>query len=217
MTVFQERHPYRRNPNTFPPIKPEHAQAIGYVAVHWSEVEGLLAAAISFLLRLSPVVKAALTAELSTINRILIIRALCEASTDPLLLSEWDELVKELNDLRARRNDAVHAEWTVVEPGHYARRIKAKSSLRIEFKPVATEELMKLSEEILDLSDKLVSFISGIIHSNAPKKLEDHFLRLPQAQVPGSAAPTQAQKATRLRKPSPAERRAEGARRSQRR
>jgi hypothetical protein len=207
MSVFRERYPYKRDLERFPPIKPEHAQAIGYVAAHWSFVEEALAGAISFLLQLPPTTRAAVTAEISTMNRMTIIRALVEASGDAELLSEWDILRVEIDRLRVRRNDVVHAVWEVVEPGHYAKRIKAKSKLKIEFGPVPTDELMHLSAEILELADKLVSFISGVIFSEAPKRLTDYLLPMPQNLPPAPPPSPATPKVKRPRALSAAQRR----------
>ena len=187
MVRLYERYPYKTDPTAFPPIKPDHAQAIGYVAANWSLVEEMLMVAIGFLLNLPPNVRAALTAEVSALNRVIMIRALLEVAKDPELLTEWHLLQCELNDLRVRRNDVVHATWRVVEPGHYSTRIKAKSKFKIDFKPVDTLEVVKLSKEIADFSDKLVSFNSGIISSEVPKRLADHFWSILEPQEPSLA------------------------------
>src|SRR5580692_1391514 len=122
MASLRERHPYKRDPDIFPPIKPDHAQAVGYVAIHWSFVEESLDVAIQFLLKLPPTTKAALLSELSTIPKMTMIRALIEASGEEELLSEWKMLTTEMDELRAKRNDVVHGVWEVVEPGHYLKR-----------------------------------------------------------------------------------------------
>jgi hypothetical protein len=179
MGTIRDRHPYKRDPTMFPPIKPDHAQAIGYVAAHWSLVEESLTVVIGFLLRLPQTVREALTAEINTLNRTLIISALLEVGADQELLDEWHLLRREFDDLRVRRNDVVHAAWRVVEPGHYSKRIKARSKFKVEFKPVATEELAKLSKEIVEFADKMVSLISGIIFSNVPERLADHLVAVP--------------------------------------
>jgi hypothetical protein len=44
-----------RDPKFFPPIKPEHAAAIGYVAAHWSMVEQQLAFMIYEMLHLNTI------------------------------------------------------------------------------------------------------------------------------------------------------------------
>jgi len=53
-----------RDPERFPPIKPEHAQAIGYVAAHWSLIEEQLGFIVYGLLNLHTIPGLAATAEL---------------------------------------------------------------------------------------------------------------------------------------------------------
>jgi hypothetical protein len=214
MGKLRERHPYTRDPEIFPPIKPELAQAVGYVAIHWSFVEEQLATAIRFLLRLPPAVEIAMLAEVPTLTRVTMLRALMEVSGEVELSEEWDDLSDEFNELRAKRNDIVHGVWQVVEPSHYLKRAKAKSKLKFEYGPVDTGTVEKLSNEILEFSDKLVSLTSGIIFSNADKKLRDHYLKLPTGarQLPALArlglAQPPGQKKIRQKRPSSAQRRA---------
>jgi hypothetical protein len=59
-----------RDPNVFPPIKPDHAAAIGHVAAHWSLIQEHLGFLIYGLLGLHSMVGHAVTAELSTIQRV---------------------------------------------------------------------------------------------------------------------------------------------------
>lgn len=201
--TLYERHPYKRDPEIFPPIKPEHAQAIGYVAAYWSLVEESLGVAIGFLLQLPPIVRAALTAEMSTVSRTQMIRTLIEVSGDVNALADWTVLAREIDQLRSRRNDVVHAVWEVAGHGHHSKRVKAKGRFRIDCKPVETAELMALAEAILDISDKLVSFISSVILSSIPTDLADPFLMAPS----NPTADDQRPKRVRVRRASSASRR----------
>jgi hypothetical protein len=54
-----------RDPNLFPPVMPEHAQAIGYVAAHWSLIEEQLAFMIYNLLGLHALPGATVTPEMN--------------------------------------------------------------------------------------------------------------------------------------------------------
>ena len=63
----------------FPPIKPDHAAAIGYVAAHWSMVEQQLAFIIYEMLHLHTILGWATTAELTTLRRINTISAFVES------------------------------------------------------------------------------------------------------------------------------------------
>jgi hypothetical protein len=57
-----------RDPERFPPIKPEHATAIGYVAAHWSLIEEQLGFIIYNLLGLHMIPGMAVTAALNTLQ-----------------------------------------------------------------------------------------------------------------------------------------------------
>jgi len=131
-----------RDPEIFPPIKPDHAAAIGYVAAHWSLVEEHLAFIIYSLLGLQAIPGHAVTAELSTLQRISTISAFVSLTGNQAWIDTWDDITKTLDNLRNRRNDAVHSTWRVVGPEHWHMRVKAKGRVSIKQGAISTTSLM---------------------------------------------------------------------------
>lgn len=152
-----------KDPNIFPPIRPEHAAAIGYVAAHWSLIEEHLAFLISNTLGLHAIPGWAVTAELSTIQRVNMISALIDLSGHPEWINEWAGIIATFENLRNRRNDAVHSTSQVVGPAHWTLRIKAKGRVSIKQGPVYTPALQRLSDEILELEERIAVFDYEVI------------------------------------------------------
>jgi hypothetical protein len=100
----------------------------------------------------------AATAELTTLQRINTISAFVNLTGKKAWIDTWADISKTLDDLRNRRNDAVHSVWEPVGPGHFGMRIKAKGRLSIKQGPVTTAVLNTLSEEILNLLERLGEF-----------------------------------------------------------
>jgi hypothetical protein len=175
-----------RDPERFPPIKPEHAQAIGYVAFHWSLIEEQLGFIIFNLLNLHSILGAAATAELSTLNRISTIGAFINLTGNKTWIDKWGAIATDLDDLRNRRNDVVHSAWQFRGLEHRRSRTKARGQLVIQSGPVATEDLIKLSDEILGLVDKIDALTLTLIQAGAWKIIN-------QFHPPGWKAPSQIQ------------------------
>ncbi len=158
-----------RDSKLFPPIKPDHAAAIGYVAAHWSMVEQQLAFIIYEMLHLHTILGWATTAELTTLRRINTISAFVNLTGEKAWIDAWADIAVTLDDLRNRRNDAVHSLWEPVGPGHFRMRIKAKGRLSIKQGPVTTPVLSALADEILDLLERLGEFTFTISAHDAWK------------------------------------------------
>jgi len=152
-----------------PPIKPDHAEAIGYVAAHWSVVEEFLAFLIYNLLGLEKIAGWALTAELSTFQRVSTISAFVNLTGKREWIETWDEITKSIDDLRIRRNDAVHSTWEVVGPAHFRLRVKAKGRVTIKQGPVYTPAIRLLAEEIQKLEERVVDFGTILLTEDAGK------------------------------------------------
>jgi hypothetical protein len=175
-----------RDPERFPPITPEHAQAIGYVAAHWSLVEDQLGFIIFSLLNLHSILGAATTAELSTLNRISTIGAFINLTGNQTWIDSWCAIATNLDDLRNRRNDVVHSAWQFRGLEHRRTRTRARGRLIIRSGPVATEDLTKLSDEILDLVDRIDALAAALLQGGAGKIIN-------QFHPPGWIAPAQTQ------------------------
>jgi hypothetical protein len=174
-----------RDPEIFPPIKPDHAAAIGYVAAHWSLVEEHLAFIIYSLLGLQAIPGHAVTAELSTLQRISTISAFVSLTGNQAWIDTWDDITKTLDNLRNRRNDAVHSTWRVVGPEHWHMRVKAKGRVSIKQGAISTTSLMSLSNEILDLEDRIAKLTHTLLSADAGKIIN-------QLHPPGWITRTQA-------------------------
>ena len=175
-----------RDPDRFPPIKPEHAQAIGYVAAHWSLIEEQLGFIIYNLLGLHTIPGIAVTAELNTLQRISFIGALLDLTGKQDWIDRWGAVASTLNGLRNRRNDAIHSTWQVVGPDHRGTRIKAKNQLKITSGVIPTKTLEDLSTEILVLVGQIDELILSLLQGDVAKIIN-------QFHPPGWTSPTQAQ------------------------
>jgi hypothetical protein len=199
------------DPAIFPPIKKDHAAALGYVAAHWSLVEEHQKYLISSLLGLQPLPGHAVTAEISVLQRLYAIEALVGLTGNKEWITEWSQIVTETNRLRPLRNNAVHAIWHVVGDEHWGMRVKAKGRVSVTFGATPTADLAGLSDEILALEDRIAKFTYKVVIGGASEILKQpsppgHASA--QAQPQSGQAPSRPQ--ARARKPSSRERR-EGA------
>lgn len=186
MTVPPRRiHRKRRDPSTFPPILPEHAQAIGYVASNWSFVEDGLRFAVHILLGIEGEPALAVTAEMSSGNLFDLVHALLFAAREQSLVDEWRSLKDEFETLRSTRNDIVHAEWRVVGSSHYALRIKQRSRVRIEFGEYETAKIEDVANQIADFLGKIDAAIHNVVTPAAA------MLRSPPSRPPLSPGRSQ--------------------------
>jgi hypothetical protein len=175
-----------RDPERFPPIKPEHATAIGYVAAHWSLIEEQLGFIIYNLLGLHMIPGMAVTAALNTLQRISLIGALLGLTGKEDWIGRWGEIAKTLDGLRTRRNDAIHSTWQVVGPNHRGTRIKAKNQVKITSEVIPTKALEDLSTEILVLVGQIDGLILSLLQGGVAKIIN-------QYHPSGWPSPTQAQ------------------------
>jgi hypothetical protein len=137
-------------PSTLFPITNEHAAAIGRVAVNWSLVEGQVAYLIMSLLSLQASPSHAVTAELGMLARLDLVETLIGLTGSSSWTSEWAEIDKEIDDLRVRRNDVIHAEWRYAgrQEEHESIRIKARGRVSITLSLVPTSQIANLSKDI---------------------------------------------------------------------
>ena len=176
-----------RDPERFPPIKPEHAAAIGYVAAHWSLIEEQLGFIIYNLLGLHTIPGMTVTAELNTLPRIHLISALVGLTGKEDWIDRWGAIVTTLDGLRNRRNDAIHSTWQVVGSDHRSTRIKkAKRQMKITFEVLPTKALEGLSTEILALVGLIDELTLSLLQGGADKIIN-------QFHPPGWTSPTHAQ------------------------
>jgi hypothetical protein len=175
-----------RDPERFPPIKPEHAAAIGYVAAHWSLIEEQLGFIIYNLLDLHTIPGMAVTAELNTLQRMHLINALVSLTDKEDWIDRWGAIANTLDGLRNRRNDAIHSTWRVVGPDHWGTRIKAKGQVKIKSEMLPTKALEDLSTEILALVGQIDELALSLLQGGAGKIIN-------QFHPPGWTSPTQAQ------------------------
>lgn len=175
-----------KDPEIFPKIKPDHAEAIGYVAAHWSLVEEFLGFIIYNLLNLHTIPGWAATAELSTLQRVNTISTFLNLIGNKSWIETWDDIAKTLDDLRNRRNDVIHSTWRVVGPIHWRMRVKARGRITIKQGPIYTPSLRALSDEILALEERVAEFSFTLMKGGAAKAFN-------VANPPGWSPPTQDQ------------------------
>jgi hypothetical protein len=176
-----------RDPGRFPPIKPEYAQAIGYVAAHWSLIEEQLGFIAYNLLSLHTIPGMAVTAELTTLQRIQLITTLVSLSGNKDWIDRWDAIAIVLDGLRNRRNNAIHSTWRIVWAGHMSTRIKARGQVKVTYETLPTPvPLEELSSEILSLIDQIDALTLSLLQGSAGKIIN-------QFHPPGWTSPTQSQ------------------------
>jgi hypothetical protein len=152
-------------------ISKDHAAAIGNVVTNWAIVEGQLANIISYLLRLPPAPSHATTAETSVIQRIHLIKTLVGLTGNQAWIDAWKQLETDLDDLRTRRNDVVHAEWRatgIPDTPHEGIRVKARGRLLITVNLAPTRDILKLASAIASLEEKLSRFVYTLVAGGAP-------------------------------------------------
>ncbi len=177
-------------PDFFPLVTEEHAAAIGYVALRWSEVEGIVATFLSELLNLNFVVGDCLTAELPALTLLNLVTVMISLTANPQWIASWRKLELEYERIRPLRNDAIHGEWHSTPQGHVAFRKSAKRKLHLRAEWISDKTLNTLSDDCLGLFEDILKFISVVC--NGPKgETGPDLLRLPIP--PGSnQAPTPA-------------------------
>lgn len=164
-------------------IKKDHAAAIGYVAIHWSLVEDHIAWLIYNLLGLQTMPGLAMTAELPTMQRLVLVRTLINLTGNPTWAAKWAEISNEADRLRAERNNIVHAIWIDRD---VTNRVKAKGKVDFQQSQMKTPEITAKANEILALSQKLALFNIEVISNGAAKILRQRNLPepiLPQAPL----------------------------------
>jgi hypothetical protein len=111
--------PFRRDPEIFPPIKPAHAEALGYLVATRSLIEGALAGIAHRLLEIEGKPAYAVTASLSSAGLSNLIHAMLVSARVPEHLEECQPLSAEVRRLGPLRNDAALGEWQVVGQSHW--------------------------------------------------------------------------------------------------
>lgn len=168
----------------FPPIRPDHAEAIGYVAANWSLVESQLAFMIYSLLGLQTIPGWAATAELSTLQRVFTVAAFVNLTGNNKWIDTWDDITKTFEDLRNRRNEAVHSVWEIVGPTHWRLRVKARGRVTVKQGPLETKALNNLANEILVLLEEMGQLTFELLRDDAAKIIN-------QPHPPGWLIPAQ--------------------------
>ena len=125
------------NDKPTPGLGPDFLQAIGLVATNWSTLEMFVEEAIAGLLEVNTRGHIyALTANLQISTRLDAVVALAGMRLEPKNdLLELKRLVKQIDDLRPRRNRVIHAVWeTTPDPAvaitHYMRSYRKLISRR---------------------------------------------------------------------------------------
>jgi hypothetical protein len=190
----------------FPNVSEEHAAAIGYVAIRWSGVEEALRYVVARLLGIDGYGPIVITANLNAPAILNLITVLLSLAADDTLISTWQTLFVRHEELRPKRNEAIHSEWQVVGDIHMALRYKARQHFTFSFVEVPTEKLNDLSEKALLLSEDILTFASAISLAGVSKVIQSAHppgLKYPSLTEP---PPSQPQK-QRVKRPSSAQKR----------
>jgi hypothetical protein len=155
------------NPAIWPFISEEHAAAIGYVALRWSEVESALKVLIRDMLGIGSIADA-LTAELPTIAAVNLCTVLIDLTDNDEWIDRWNAIEKRIEEARPKRNDAIHAEWQAVGKTHIALRSHARRKYQFRMIPIETKALNDLSDFIVQVAEDIVRFCSLVISGQKP-------------------------------------------------
>ncbi len=189
-----------RDLDIFPRPSAEHAAALGYVAYHWTLVEGQLAYAITVLLGLHNHAGNAVTAELPMMARTNLAHTLIGLTGNVNLIEEWRLIETDLNAARAERNDMIHGVWEVVGNEHLRTRTKAKQRITVSVVSVSTAQLNELCERIHDLQQRIARITVLLARAEAYKTINQHDPPgppLPSTQTSKSLSPDRIPKAQR--------------------
>ncbi len=150
----------------------KHHAAIGGVALNWTHLENQLQSVLWRLAGLNPAVGRCIMQHMP-------LRSLCDAILTVTheipgyshLGPELEQLVRECDQLRIKRNDTVHALWGFFLGGPFKEIdaskgevtgavIKARSRLNVRIYKTTVSEIDDISEEIIAFSKKLGDFAS---------------------------------------------------------
>ena len=142
--------PSRRDPEIFPPIKPAHAEALGYLVATWSLIEGALAGIAHRLLGIEGEPAYAVTASLSSAGLSNLIHAMLVCARVPEHLEECQPLSAEVRRLGPLRNDAALGEWQVVGQSHWELDIMPGERVKFNSNKLSTERPFGITENMKD-------------------------------------------------------------------
>lgn len=140
-----------------------HAAAIGYVVTNWGRVEARLAQTVGFLLGINTMPTHAVTAEMSSADRMEMISTLLNLAGRNRWISEWKSLASDLKDLRTKRNDVVHAEWCGTQNSlmpNTGVRVKARGRAQIKLHFPSTAALRDLAG-LIELCEDRLAILQG--------------------------------------------------------
>lgn len=145
-----------------------HRQAIGEIAVRWSELEDSLAELIWELANLRLPGAYAVTAHLNERTLIDMGKSLVNllvTGPQPALAKEvTDHLQFIVHDLYPKRNAMIHSTWGYGNDNK-AEILPIKARGKIKFGPreqFSSEDIFLIAQEIYDANDKLYSFVSTL-------------------------------------------------------
>jgi hypothetical protein len=178
-----------------------HAQALGYLVAYWSEMDATLNFFISLLVGLEGDASFVTTAELSSLQRFAMIRALLFETREQSWVDRWESLASRFEELRTARNNAVHAVWLFDQGRYQAFRVTAKGKVSKRSLEIPTAQLNQITEAVINLYGEVDHFAIEVgseasrILRNPPTKP-----RLISRQGRGAQSLIQAREAKKARK-----------------
>jgi hypothetical protein len=177
-----------------PPVGSKHAQALGHVAANWGRVDDRLGFIIIMALGSSAAVGVAVTAELSSVQRINLLTVLINATNERVWIDRWAHILPTLQRLRTKRNDVLHAFWQVDGEQHFSLRESARTRINWVHGPVETEDIVQIADDIMSLFWELVDLLEELSAGGFADKLKlTKMTRPPPAGTRTPSAPGQDQ------------------------
>jgi len=132
-------------------------EPIGLVTVNFSMLEGTLKFFVRILITNEPMIGQIITANLNFRQLIDLFCSLYRFRIkDDVLLSEFEQFRKSLEEANDRRNNLIHSQWAAgEEPGKstkYKTMARAKQGLIHKFDSISTEDIMNLAEYISEIA-----------------------------------------------------------------
>jgi hypothetical protein len=149
--------PKRTGPprTTFPYMAARHAQALGFMVAHWGIMESTLDFFLHVMFGLRGDAAFVPSAELSSLQRFAMIRALLFETREQEWVDDWEGFMQRFEALRALRNDAVHGQWERGKDTYTAHRRTARGRLIHRTVEFPTERLNQLTEDIIELYNEI--------------------------------------------------------------
>lgn len=154
-----------------------HLRAIGLIAHRWSILESATEAAIWGLLSLDHSQGKNVTPHIALRVRLEIIEALARRyfqHTEPNTIKNIKAAINRINQIKPKRDNAIHGMWQRGESEDKARRfiIKARGKFVVTWETLSAADLLAVADEIDEVSNQFLAvfYDRGLLEETLPRK-----------------------------------------------